>query len=121
MKRVMLVLLCGLFTLSMATAQETKKKDKKEKVTFVVDGMDCANCVKKVEKNIAFEKGVTDLKCDLPTRTVAVSYRSDKTSEKKLVEAFKKIGMEAKAQKEGEKAPAKKDDHDGHDHSGHKH
>ena len=54
------------------------------------------NCVKKVEKNIGFVKGVTDLKCDLPTKTVNVSYRTDKTSEKKIVDAFKKIAMQAK-------------------------
>ncbi|MDF9829053.1 heavy-metal-associated domain-containing protein [Parabacteroides sp. PF5-6] len=102
MKRVIVVLMCALFTFSLAYAQETKKKDKKETVTFLIDGMDCANCVKKVEKNIAFEKGVTDLKCDLPTRTAAVTYRADKTTEDKLVAAFKKIGMDAVAVKEGE-------------------
>lgn len=57
--------------------------------------MECANCQKKVEKNIAFEKGVTDLKCDLKTRTVNVTYKTDKTSKTKLASAFKKIGMEA--------------------------
>lgn len=115
MKRVLLILMCGLFTFSLANAQETKKKNKKETVTFQVDGMDCANCVKKVEKNIAFEKGVTDLKCDLPTRTVNVTYRTDKTTETKLVDAFKKLGMEATTAKEGEK-PAAHHHHD-HDHT----
>lgn len=105
MKRVILIMLCALFTVSLTYAQDTKK-DKKETVTFLLDGMDCANCVKKVEKNIAFEKGVTDLKCDLPTRTAEVTYRTDKTDEAKLVAAFKKIGMDATAVKEGEGAPA---------------
>lgn len=105
MKRVILVMFCALFAFSMAYAQDTKKKNSKETVTFVVDGMDCANCVKKIEKNIAFEKGVTDLKCDLPTRTAEVTYRSDKTTEDKLVAAFKKIGMDAKTKGEGEETP----------------
>ena len=48
-----------------------------------------------VEKNIAFEKGVTDLKCDLSTRTAIVTYKTDKTSKTRLAAAFKKIGMEA--------------------------
>lgn len=109
MKRVVLVLFCSLFTLSMAFAQDTKKKNNKETVTFFVDGMDCANCVKKIEKNIAFEKGVTDLKCDLPTRTAMVTYRSDKTTEEKLATAFKKIGMEAVSVEEG--AEIKKSEH----------
>ena len=111
MKRVILLALCALFTFSLAYAQDNKKKDKKETVTFVIDGMDCANCVKKVEKNIAFEKGVTDLKCDLPTRTAEVTFRSDRTDETKIAAAFKKIGMEAVPLKEGETP-----EHKGHGH-----
>ncbi|WP_308597590.1 heavy-metal-associated domain-containing protein [uncultured Parabacteroides sp.] len=93
MSRLLIVLICAVFTFSTAYAQDAKKK--KETVTFFVEGMDCANCVKKIEKNIAFEKGVTDLKCDLNTRTAVVTYRADKTSKTKLASAFKKIGMEA--------------------------
>lgn len=93
MKRLVVALICALFTCSIAFAQDAKKK--KETVTFFVEGMDCQNCVKKIEKNIAFEKGVTDLKCDLTTRTAIVTYKDDKTSKTKLAAAFKKIGMEA--------------------------
>ena len=35
------------------------------------------------------------MKCDLKTRTVEVTYKTDKTSKTKLASAFKKIGMEA--------------------------
>lgn len=93
MKRLLVALICAVFTFSTAYAQDAKKK--KETVTFFVEGMDCANCVKKIEKNISFEKGVTDLKCDLSTRTAVVTYRADKTSKTKLASAFKKIGMAA--------------------------
>lgn len=117
MKRLFVFMLCTVCTISLAYAQDSKKKDNKETVCFLVEGLDCANCVKKVEKNISFEKGVTDLKVDLPTRTAEVTYRSDKTSEEKLVSAFKKIGMEATAVTEGDEVPA----HEGHDHSGHNH
>ena len=85
MIRLLAILICAVFTFSTAYAQDAKKK--KETVTFFVEGMDCANCVKKIEK--------TDLKCDLSTRTAAVTYRADKTSKTKLASAFKKIGMEA--------------------------
>ena len=76
MKQLVVALICAVFTLSTVYAQDAKKK--KDTVTFFVEGMECANCQKKVEKNISFEKGVTDMKCDLTTRT-----------------AFNKIGMEA--------------------------
>lgn len=99
MKRIILLSLCTLFGFSAGHAQEAKKKGK-ETANFHVSNMECQNCVKKIEKNIAFEKGVTDMKVDLPTRTVNVTYRTDKTDEKKLSEAFKKIGYEAVAMKD---------------------
>lgn len=105
MKRVILVMMCALFTFSLAYAQDakTKKKNNKETVTFSIEGMHCDNCVKKVEKNIAFEKGITDLKCNLSAKTAEVTYRTDKTTEDEIAAAFKKIGMEATAVKEENK------------------
>lgn len=94
MKRLTAILICMMCACSIAFAQDKPKK-KKETVTFFVEGMDCQNCVKKIEKNIAFEKGVADLRCDLSNRTARVTYNTEKTSEDKLAAAFKKIGMEA--------------------------
>ena len=99
MKRVLLIMLCAVFAFTTTYAQDTKKKDVKETVTFTVKNMSCDNCVKKIEKNIAFEKGVTDLQCDLSTHTAKVTYNTDKTTEQKLVAAFKKIGYEAEPKK----------------------
>ena len=93
MKQILLIMLCSVFAFSTAFAQDAKKNEK-ETVTFNVKNMSCDNCVKKIEKNIAFEKGVTDLKCELATKTAKVTYRTDKTSEKQLIAAFKKIGYE---------------------------
>ncbi|MDR2969804.1 MAG: heavy-metal-associated domain-containing protein [Tannerellaceae bacterium] len=100
MKRVILVMMCALCAFSFTYAQDAKeKKNNKKTVTFAIEGMHCADCVKKIEKNIAFEKGVTDLKCDLPTKKAEVTYRADKTTEDKIAAAFQKIGMEATAVK----------------------
>jgi Cu2+-exporting ATPase len=93
-----------MVTFSVMYAQETKKNNKKT-VTFLIENMQCENCIKKIEKNIAFEKGVTDLECDLSTTTAKVTYRTDKTSEDKLTAAFDHIGMKARALTEDE-APA---------------
>lgn len=93
MRRLVVTLLCSLFVFSLAFAQDGKKK--KDTVTFFVEAMDCDHCIKKIEKNISFEKGVTDLACNLTTRTATVTYNTGKTSKTRLAEAFKKIGMEA--------------------------
>jgi len=99
MKRIFLLLICVIGAITVVSAQSTKKNEK-ETVTFLVTNMDCENCVKKVEKNIAFEKGVTDLKCDLKTKTVKVTFQPEKTTEKKLLDAFKKIKMDAEVKKD---------------------
>lgn len=93
MKRFWITLICIIVALSTAFAQDAKNK--KETINFKVEEMHCNNCIKKIEKNIAFEKGVTDLKCDLNTHTAEVTYKTDKTDIEKLVSAFKKIGMTA--------------------------
>ena len=100
MKRILTVMICAMFTLSLTSAQDTKKKDGKETTRFLVTNMHCDNCIKTIEKNLAFEKGVTDLKCDLKTTTVEVTYRTDRTSEEKLIAAFKKINYNAEVLKE---------------------
>ena len=93
MKRIVLFMIFVIFSFSAVFAQNDQQETKKT-VTFAVN-IDCDNCVMKVEKNIAFERGVTDLKCELPTKTVQVTYRTDRTSEEQLVAAFKKIGYVA--------------------------
>jgi copper chaperone CopZ len=112
MKRIVISVLCTVLALAAVSAQDTKETKKKNKVTrtFFVENMECPNCVKKIEKNIAFEKGVTDLQCDLETRTVKITYRADKTTDDKLIAAFKKIDKIAKVLDEDEKPGAKKKD-----------
>ncbi|MGL5937311.1 MAG: heavy-metal-associated domain-containing protein [Phocaeicola sp.] len=93
MKRVLFF--CMLVMGLLSNAQAQKKTTSKEKVTFEITDLDCQSCINKIEKNIPFEKGVSDLKCDLKGKKVEVTYRTDRTSVTKLQEAFKKIGMEA--------------------------
>ena len=95
--RIVVTLISVFFFIGLnqnAFAQQEKKKGK-ETVTFYVENMNCKNCQAKIEKNIAFEKGVSDLKCDLPSKTVKVTYKTDKTNPEALKEGFAKIGMDA--------------------------
>lgn len=68
-----------------------KKKGEVKEVTFLVH-LHCENCVKKVQENIAFEKGVKDLKVSLDDQTVALKYDAAKTSEATLKAAIEKLG-----------------------------
>ncbi|MGL4293038.1 MAG: heavy-metal-associated domain-containing protein [Bacteroidales bacterium] len=108
-----LLLLCSM-TVMPAMAQKKGEK----KTTFRVE-MDCQSCVKSIEKNLPWEKGVTDLKCDMKTQTVEVTYKANKTNDSILVAAFKKIGKDAVVIPAGTKIePVHENcDHDhGHDH-----
>ena len=69
-----------------------KKKAELKEVTFHVH-LHCANCVKKVEENIAFEKGVKDLKVSLEEQTVTIKYDPSKTSEQILKKAIETLGF----------------------------
>ena len=95
-KIVLIIMLCFTALTFNASAQDKKGKnaDKKE-VTFDVS-MTCDNCKKRIEKNIAFEKGVSDMKVDLPAKTVMVVYNENKTNLEKLQKAIEKLGYEVK-------------------------
>ncbi|MGN0028816.1 MAG: heavy-metal-associated domain-containing protein [Marinilabiliaceae bacterium] len=81
-------LVCGLI---MPTTSSAHNKGEVVTVVYSV-GLHCNNCKKKVENNIAFEKGVKDLKVNLEEKTVTVTYRTDKTDSEKIKEAIEKLG-----------------------------
>ena len=63
-------------------------------VTFLTD-VHCKKCVEKMEENLAFEKGVKDLKVNLKDKTVYVRYDSTKTNVEQLRKAINKLGYKA--------------------------
>lgn len=70
-------------------------KQDKQVVVLSCD-LHCQGCCNKIMKNIAFEKGVKDIVCDLKTKTVTVTYDATKTDIPTLLKAFEKIGKPAK-------------------------
>lgn len=98
-----ILILTSIFLLSLSFSVNAKKKEQKEEVTFDVS-MTCDNCKKRIEKNIAFEKGVTDMKVDLPNKTVSIQYKGDKTDSTKLQKAIEKLGYEVTIHQAVEKA-----------------
>jgi copper chaperone CopZ len=70
------------------------KQSNKQTVVLHCD-LHCQGCCDKIMKNIAFEKGVKDLVCDLKTKTVTVTYDTRKTDLDTLLQAFSRIGKPA--------------------------
>ena len=87
---ILVFALCSLFFVQPASA-----KVDKQVVVFTCD-LHCQGCCDKIMKNIAWEKGVKDLACDLKTKTVTVTYDANKTDVPTLLKAFDKIGKPAK-------------------------
>lgn len=110
------------FAADSAAAQKKNKKSKELKeVTWTVN-LHCENCVEKVNENLAFEKGVKDLKVSLEEGTVYVKYDSSKTSEETLAAAMKKLGYEVSAACDcGHDHSHEGHNHEGHSHEGHDH
>lgn len=92
MKQILLVILAALF---LACPMVLAAKKKTVTVTYEVS-MHCKKCVEKLNDNIAFMKGVEDLKVSLDEKTVTITYNPAKTDEAKLVKAIEKLGYTAK-------------------------
>ena len=67
-----------LFWASAAMAKDIRT------AVFKVAQMKCENCVRKINNNIRFEKGLKDFHTDLKTKTVTITYDADKTNVEKL-------------------------------------
>ena len=112
MKKSIIMIMAALMAFAVSSFAGPKKKVELKEVTFSVS-LHCNNCVKKVQENIAFEKGVKDLHVCLEDQIVYVKYDAAKTSEEKLKAAIEKLGypVAGKVEQEG-----------GHSHDGdHKH
>lgn len=91
----------------------------KQTTTLHIPDMECKNCQAKVEKTLAYEKGVKDLRFDLATRCVTVIYDDKKTDIAQLQAALIKYNKyESSVVSEGDTLP--QCEH-GHDHAGHGH
>ena len=91
MKRTLIIIMTAMMAFSVSLSAGPKKKGEVKEVTFSVH-LHCENCVNKVQENIAFEKGVKDLKISLEDQTVFVKYDAAKTSEQTLKAAIEKLG-----------------------------
>jgi len=102
MKKILLLFaLCALSLCYAAdtnqpaqTSAKTAKQSYKQTVVLQCE-LHCQACCDKIMKNIAWEKGVKDLVCDLKNQTVTVVYDTRKTDLETLLKAFEKIGKPA--------------------------
>lgn len=111
MRRLILFFVALFATTTIFAAKQT--------VTLVIEQMECGNCQAKVEKVLAYEKGVRDLAFDLEHRVATVTFDDAKTDIKTLQRALlKQLKYKSRILTESEPLPEfhSDDEHDDHDH-----
>ncbi len=108
MKRIVIIAIAALIGFSTSAAEMTladassstqifkKSKGEIKEVVFHVN-LHCNSCVKKVQENIAFEKGVKGLEVSLEKQTVVVRFDAAKTSVEALKAAIQKLNVPVKS------------------------
>ena len=108
MKKFSIIALAALIGFTVSAAELTvadasasaqifkKSKAEIKEVVFHVN-LHCNSCVKKVQENIAFEKGVKGLEVSLEKQIVAVKYDPAKTSVETLKNAIQKLNVPVKS------------------------
>lgn len=87
------IMMFGAFTFGHAQDKKPAPAGTEE-VTFLTN-LHCANCAKKIQDKLPFEKGVKDMKIDVDKKTVWIQYQTAKTNKEKLQKAIVKIGYSA--------------------------
>ena len=90
MKKLLFVLFTALLGTGVCLADNAKGVKKIVTTVFVTD-IDCPHCSKKVLNTIPYEKGVKDVKVDVPTKTVTVTYDASKNNDESLKKALNDI------------------------------
>ena len=93
MKAVRMVLILAVV---LTTAMSVSAQKKGEKTVVFNANLHCESCKAKIEKNIPYEKGVKDLKVDMKTQTIKVTFREDKNSVEGLKKAIEKLDVQVK-------------------------
>lgn len=93
MKIVISGLLLSLL-LSGVLVFSQEKASKLEKVIIKTSAV-CQQCKDRLEKNIAFEKGVRAVSLDLETKELTVEFRTGKNTKEGLKKAVTKVGYDA--------------------------
>ena len=90
MNKIILMCLVAIMGVGVCSSYAQKKEAATKTTVFMTD-IDCENCAKKITNSIPFQKGVKDVKVDVPTKTVTVTFDPAKTNEQTLTKAFEKI------------------------------
>ena len=123
MKKI-IILALALLTVAGASAQKAEKPAKQIVTTVFITDIDCEGCTKKIYDNF-YGKGVRSVKCDVATKSVAVTYDASKNTPEGLKPSFADLKVKVVKHMTPEEFEHYKQHHShsghNHGHHGHKH
>ena len=123
MKKI-IILALALLTVAGASAQKAEKPAKQIVTTVFITDIDCEGCTKKIYDNF-YGKGVRSVKCDVATKSVAVTYDASKNTPEGLKPSFADLKVKVVKHMTPEEFEhyMQHHSHSGHSHGhhGHKH
>ena len=87
MKKIIILAVALLAIAGVAVAQ---KPAKQIVTTVFITDIDCEGCTKKIYDNF-YGKGIRNIKCDVATKSVAITYDATKNTPEGLMPAFKTL------------------------------
>lgn len=97
MKTTLKLIIAVLFMMNTAVLiarPQEPKNDKFETVSIKTSAV-CGMCKDRLEKNIAFEKGVRSVSLDDETKVLTIEYRTGKNDKERLKKAISRLGYDA--------------------------
>lgn len=93
-----LLALAGASAAQAQTAPVAKDKTSPTQTVQFKTSAVCGMCKARLEKSLAYEKGVQNAVLDVPSQVLTVTYRADKTNAPALRAAVQQTGYDADAQ-----------------------
>jgi len=100
MQKLLIIILLA----AVPVITKAQEKDKNVQTVKFTTSIHCEDCVNKIMTNLPREKGIKDVKCDVKTKEVTVSYNKEKNNPVEIQKTIEKLGFTAKVVKEAEVA-----------------
>lgn len=96
MTRVLsLIAILGVSLSSLVSQRAGAQEQPQEKTVQFKVSLHCQACKARVERDIAFEKGVKRIDANLESKVVSVTYRTNRNDDESLRKAIEKLGYKA--------------------------
>lgn len=102
--KIFTAMIIALFLITAINTNVSAQKAEKYDECKIKVSATCNSCKDKIEKNIAFEKGIKDVNVDIETKVATLKYKPDQTNPEKLLKAIEKLGYKAELVKCNDKA-----------------